>query len=894
MIDKTENTEAQMQRELDAEDVNIQKGVEKVQKARASQIKHSGLHSTSAAQKLVDEVIGNVVAEIERRQAEQEAKRDNAETWVQHIAGLNLSVIAEAALITALDAAGRAATYNSTLIQAGKALHIAKYNAVLSKNRKGRKLLQDMDARAKRRCQKYADRNDYVAFIAKQNGFTDWENWSDNLYRTMGSWMLDIVHVGSNLVVFENIPEKKKPKGVKYVVLTEEAQHFLATENMRIDRFASWYGPMLTKPNRWPSVHGPYHDKRVAMQVPMVKKMWSPEQKMDIENAIDSGDFDDCLDAINTIQETPMKANPYIVEAVRWVWSSGRGKDVSDFPKLESDPIPARIEKLLWASFTKTEKADWYAMRDEKAKDKVEASASLQGLSSNVGEAEQLSEEDDVFYLPHQFDRRGRIYHTSVFGHHNTDYVRAMFLFANESEIDDDCFVYFGLQLANSWGNSIDKKSLEGRQKWVEAHLDQIIAAGKDFQATFDFWSQADDPFQFLAAARELYNYQQHGEGYKSGLPIGLDATQSGCQHYAAAMLHEEDGVKVNLNKSDWDDTPNDLYDLCKDKAQAKIDFDLVDLARRLAESPPSNKDTEEEAEQKAKWQRNLQVCEQVVAWGGLTRGMLKSPTMTWCYSSRRFGFMKTMRKKFFKQKIRDKIKNGTLRHPVTNELVTENPFRDGYSKNPHDGGFIASIYLAGVYEDAIRKTVESAAIGQEFFQKCATALANEGSHFKFVTPLGFPMHQFYQQEEDDAARPMVYLTDRVTKKRQKSAKASVTVFTDDVKMPKSQNAVAPNVIHAMDATHLMKTVLLCKEYGVYDIMVVHDSFSVPIGDVQALSYCVRQAFVDLYEGYCLYTDVLEQTKARLADPEAADLPEVPEQGTLNLQDVLLSSYAFS
>ena len=56
--------------------------------------------------------------------------------------------------------------------------------------------------------------------------------------------------------------------------------------------------------------------------------------------------------------------------------------------------------------------------------------------------------------------------------------------------------------------------------------------------------------------------------------------------------------------------------------------------------------------------------------------------------------------------------------------------------------------------------------------------------------------------------------------------------------MPKSENAVSPNIIHAMDATHLMKTVLMLDDNDVTDVMVVHDCFATTIDNVEVMSVC--------------------------------------------------------
>ena len=86
---------------------------------------------------------------------------------------------------------------------------------------------------------------------------------------------------------------------------------------------------------------------------------------------------------------------------------------------------------------------------------------------------------------------------------------------------------------------------------WADDNEQAILAAGKDFKRSYDFWgAQDDDSFQFLAACRDWYCYKQaksNGERYFSGLPISFDATQSGVQHMCAATKSKEEGKKVNL-----------------------------------------------------------------------------------------------------------------------------------------------------------------------------------------------------------------------------------------------------------------------------------------------------------------------------------------------------------
>ena len=91
------------------------------------------------------------------------------------------------------------------------------------------------------------------------------------------------------------------------------------------------------------------------------------------------------------------------------------------------------------------------------------------------------------------------------------------------------------------------------------------------------------------------------------------------------------------------------------------------------------------------------------------------------------------------------------------------------------------------------------------------------------------------------------------------TVQASLMDFTDDVLDGKSVRAAAPNFIHSLDATVLIRR-RRCHAAGVYDLMVDHDSFSTTIGDVKAMADAVRKAFYDTFNDHCP-TDLLEQTR---------------------------------
>jgi len=526
----------------------------------------------------------------------------------------------------------------------------------------------------------------------------------------------------------------------------------------------------------------------------------------------------------------------------------------------------------------------------------------------------------DSFWMPHNWDRRGRVYHVSDFGHHNTDFMRAMFLFANKSLVTEENVAFICMQIANTYG--LDKESYDRRIEWVVENLEKVCAVGVDYKATFDFWSKADDPFQFLAACRDMAEYQaakQEGKEHWSGLPCALDATQSGIQHYAAASLNQEDGFLVNHIKG-LEDKPGDLYEACLQVAERMIENDLAEKLEDQKFNPANDNDREayieyqralaeevdnleemdalearkrrikrefknSETHQKIKRDQEIDIARVLLSYEVepsdenpdgkkyLSRSVIKRPAMTWAYSSRKYGFAQQFKKDWMDEMDLE-VRSGER---------DEHPFGE-------DGGYQASHYLAGISQDAIESVIKSAKDGMEFFQACAKIMADEGLHMTFKTPkLNFPVHQYYRNTK--SSRRRVYLYSHDLNAIQPRGLMSYTRVMPGIDKDKSISAVSPNIIHSMDSTLLMLTVLRCAELGVSDIMVVHDSFAATCGDAEVMKNAAREAMIELYDGYCLYSDLLEQCKARHPNPDNVEWPEVPEKGDLDISKVRESDY---
>ena len=856
-------------------------GDDRARKRRENQRDRAGLSSTDAGSSLKDEVLMDVADAIEGFLLEVENRSGGPEAvWYKFVKAVPAVQLADVALRGCLDSVAQNITFNTLTRKIGQATQCQLFHEQLkSLGRPGVRLADNIAAKASSKYQLQENRQQYALQLLAKAGHT-LDDWNDDLCAHIGCLLISAVLKGSNLFEETKLKPDDSKHEQRFLDLTLTGKAILDQKNSFLDTLAPMFGPTLLPPKKWSlDSMGPYHDPALARLVPIVKHA-SKDQRNAIKSAMEDGSLQQCLDALNTLQETPYCVNEYVVDAVQYIYENELSAGVKSFPNFISDDTgdQNRITKEEFAALDKDAQIELYNERDARKKFNREVTANKLNVGRHINEARDLLQYNE-FYLPHQWDTRGRVYHTSDFGHHNSDYLRGMFLFANKTKIGEEGAPYLALQIANSWGNkrtpdaerSLDKETLDIRLAWVEKNLQTIYEVGEDFKNHFDWWTSADAPFQFLAACREYYMYSVHGEDYESGLPVGLDATQSGGQHYAAASLNRQDGVLTNLTNNA---EPRDLYEAVMRVANHLMDVDIKQFEAVLSGTQDL---TEEELK---KVQRDLQAAKRIKAVG-LTRKACKRPTMTFFYSSRRFGFSQQLMSDW----IGDITKKMRIEFQQTGEIV-DHPFGP-------DKGFYCSVYLGGILERAITQVVSSAADGQAFFKTCAKLLAAENKHVHFTTPLGFPMQQHYR-EAGTTKRQKVWLYDRETKLMDKKKRISLASYNDNVNDRKSSQAVSPNIIHAMDATLLMKAVNLCSAYGVKDMMTVHDSFSTTIGNAAVMSRAIREAFVDLYDGYCLYSDLKKQTVDRLSLQANQDLLVVPEKGDLDLSEVLDSNYCFS
>jgi len=531
-------------------------------------------------------------------------------------------------------------------------------------------------------------------------------------------------------------------------------------------------------------------------------------------------------DALNRVQETPWRVNARVYEVM--LSAAEYPRSIGGLPTYQCDDIPPKpgdIDSNEEAKNAWKKAAAGVYNANRRTLSKRFQLASTLAIAGQFGKYESI-------YFPHTLDFRGRLYALPMFlNPQGPDYTKALLTFAHgkpiETGVDSGWLAIHG---ANTFG--FDKVGLEERIGWVEQHEGAILQAAADPLGTTSFWEEAADPWQFLAFCFEWSDFLKHGYGFVSSLPVALDGTCNGIQHYSAMLRDSVGAEAVNMTPNL---TPNDIYLKVAEETLRLLNQDYTDVSMKEA------------------W---LQF--------GIDRKITKRSVMTLPYGCTRFSC-----RSFVEDAVRDKIETGV-----------DNPF----ANDQDDGIFAASRFLQDILWEAIGNVVIKAREAMDWLRATAQAVSKHQLPISWVTPDGFVVMQRYPNMQ--ARRVKTFLDGSVVR---------LTVRDEGNKIDarRMANGVAPNFVHSMDATALRMYVNLAAFNGIKHFAVVHDSFATVAADVNMMQACIKEAFVDLYTEHDPLQSFYEQVVPVLTDAQRDKLPPIPERGQFDLQEVLQSEYFF-
>ena len=524
---------------------------------------------------------------------------------------------------------------------------------------------------------------------ARYAGVED-EGMSDKDAMMLGIKLINVCV--SNTGIGEFTVQTKKAKGkyskTKAFHLTEETKQLLEATNDILQFTRPQALPMVIPPLPWSAeLNGGYHFA-LRGKYGLVRKSTGKRAR--------EADMPFVYEGLNAIQNTAWRVNSRILRVILDLRTEG--SQLGGLPDPEPNPLPEKPDWML-RGVPKNDQTE--QQTDELRIWKREASAVKESNNLRASKliewltAISLAKQFDSFpaiWFPHNLDFRGRTYPIcSGLQPQGSDLQRGLLVFRDSKPLGPEGAFWLAVHGANTLGEydgiKFSKQSFDQRVQWIRANSERICQIASD-PRQFDWWSDADEPFQFLAFCIEWARYVDAedagaGESYRSALPIGQDGTCNGLQHFAALLRDSVGARAVNLRP---EPVPRDVYDEVHKEVRATLTAEAV---AGVAE---------------AHWWLQS---------GHLTRSLFKRPTMTFAYGSKTFGMSRQLQESLANEK---------------DEKLEE-----------------MCHYLSKQIWAALEKVVVAAFGAMEWLALCAEAVVDEAKTVEWTVPLtGFPVRQEY------------------------------------------------------------------------------------------------------------------------------------------------------
>lgn len=499
--------------------------------------------------------------------------------------------------------------------------------------------------------------------------------------------------------------------------------------------------PMLVKPNRHDTMfsggyllpstckRGTYHNFQITRRM-----------KGDVAEAFKSAT--ELRAALNKSQEVPYVINKTILKLINEARRTGV---TTGMPSAYPAPKPEwYLDGVPKETYTERQMDDFQTwkmnMRNWYINERARVSK-LRSLVSLIQMCEEFKDEEEL-YFPTCVDWRYRLYFKSSLHPQGSDMQKALLAFGRAKPLGERGLFWLKVHVATTYG--YDKALFEKRAAWTDANIDQVRQVA---QSPFDAeaFKSADSPWCFLAACIDLVAAldSENPELYESRIPVAMDATNSGSQHFSALLRDPVGGKLTNLF---WEGNEEkaDMYMDVKQRTDAKVIKDL---------------DNPEFVVQAQFWRENE-----------ITRSMTKRPCMTHVYSA-------------------------TVRS--CSEYILQSAQEEGYEGTDEYSLFKLAGYLSGRMKAAVEDANPAATAAMKYLQSLCYRIPT-AKHLQWKTPLGgLVINRYTESEETKVSVKSMNLTHLLVYNRNYEVNNK----------RKAKSGISPNWIHSLDATHLMMTI---------------------------------------------------------------------------------------
>lgn len=409
----------------------------------------------------------------------------------------------------------------------------------------------------------------------------------------VGLWLVRIVCNNSN----GHFEITKRPQGQHLVYFVDATDAFHEWESQHTEllkEMAVMYRPMVVPPKPWTGTHdGGFYDKR--LQQPFVRNNKRANNRTHGPQAIPK-----VFEAVNKIQATPFKINSRVLEVANHLreretlYFKGYYEYLPTVDEFSDIPITHTMRQLYPEIKTLEETlgittqarkkygkgfGTWVKRlikRIKKGHPQYDIKVTLENLrhqrhiltnhkklidsrtSKNRVVSTALETANDYvaydsLYMPCNLDWRSRVYPiTAGLTTQGTSLQKALLKFAqgkplSASSNPAEALDWLKVHVANCYG--LDKQSWQARIAWAEENSTLITQVGTEPLKYLELWTgdEVDCPWLFLAACEQVCKVYDEGLEAIIDIPIPMDGTCNGAQHYAAMARDTKGAFGVNV-----------------------------------------------------------------------------------------------------------------------------------------------------------------------------------------------------------------------------------------------------------------------------------------------------------------------------------------------------------
>lgn len=382
--------------------------------------------------------------------------------------------------------------------------------------------------------------------------------WSSVDRTHVGTALLNAVlpHLGD--VVKISSPARRQ----KQVHIRNSFVESLSQEAGRVAMMRPFYLPMLCRPRPWSAQGWTLDGGYLALKADGLK---ARRVRGAGKGHTQAGDLSEGhLAALNRLQGTAWMVNRFVLDVAQVAFQS----DTGPLPYKAPVVIPERFSDDMWSEMTDEERKTHLVKVSRAHQHNFRQAEAKLAHTRAITVADMMKDYPDIWF-PHAMDYRGRMYPIPQDLHpQGSDIVKSLLLFAKPKPLGERGWAWLLQHAAATYG--LDKESRTDQLQWCSDNIVRVCRVGDNPWLDTEFWQQADEPWQFLAAAREIYSAAASGnvETYLCSLPISVDGSCNGLQHLSALGLDPVGGKAVNLTPG----PRQDIYQIVADKVVRSVE----------------------------------------------------------------------------------------------------------------------------------------------------------------------------------------------------------------------------------------------------------------------------------------------------------------------------------